>query len=127
MPIHQSSARLWIALCTVALFFGTLMPGSWRDSATRPFEGVLPMSALAHVALFAAIMFLLPLARPWQLKGWHYPLLALALAVATEGLQFFADGRHPGLDGVVQDLIGAFIGWGLATAAGPSTAPFRRR
>lgn len=47
---------------------------------------------------------------------WHAPALALALALLTGGLQSFAVNRHPGLDGVAQDLIGAAIGFWLGRA-----------
>lgn len=108
--LSPSSARLWSLVFMSALFFGTLMPGSWRDSATRPFESLLNLSMVAHVVLFAALCYLLPLARLWRVRLWHAMALALALAAITEGLQFFAEGRHPGADGVLQDLIGAALG-----------------
>ena len=110
------TARLSMGLLTAALFFGTLMPGSWRDNATRPFEDFVNLSAAAHVVLFALLCYLLPMARLWRVQLWHAPALAVALALLTEGLQFLAVDRHPGLNGVAQDLIGAAIGFWLGRA-----------
>jgi len=120
MHISRSVARLFTVALLLLLFLGTLMPGAWKDAATRPFGNGIDLPALAHVALFAAIFSLIPLACFWQVKFWHAPALGLALALLTEGLQFFAIDRHPNLAGIVQDvsgaLIGGAIGWRLALA-----------
>lgn len=107
----RRTARIFVGLLLVALFVGTLMPGSWKDSALRPLHSPLDLSALAHVVLFAAIALALPHARWWTVRAWHIPALALALALLTEGLQYFAIERHPNLAGVLQDMAGALMGW----------------
>ena len=105
--------RLLTAASISLLFFGTLMPGSWKHSAERTVGSPLDLAALAHVVLFAAIFYLLPLARWWRVRSWHLFAVGLGLALTTEGLQFFAIDRHPNLAGVVQDMTGATIGWAL--------------
>ncbi len=103
------------------LFLGTLMPGAWKDAAIQPLATPLDLAAMAHVALFAAICFMLPFASFWQVKTWHVPLFGLALALLTEGLQFFAVDRHPNMAGIYQDVAGALLGcalWRAFTAAG---------
>lgn len=108
--ISPQAARASTALFTAALFFGTLMPGNWRDAATQPFDEWVNLSAAAHVLLFAVLCYLLPQARLWRTQLWHAAALALALALLTEGLQFLAVQRHPSLAGVLQDLVGAGLG-----------------
>ena len=110
----QARAKLFLTLLTCVLFFGTLMPGSWKAAATPGVRLFVNPAALAHVLLFAAICFVLPLARIWIARPWHVPALALGLALLTEGLQFFAVDRHPSLAGVAYDLAGGAIGWALA-------------
>lgn len=113
MYIHKRFARHATAVLTALLFLGTLMPGRWKEAATTTFNSSLNLSALAHVALFAAICFMLAIARFWPLKPWHVPTVGLALALLSEGLQFFAIDRHPNMAGVYQDMIGALAGWAL--------------
>lgn len=121
MLISRPAARLLTVALLALLFLGTLMPGAWKDAATRPFGNGIDLPALAHVVLFAAIFSMVPLACFWKVKFWHAPALGLALALLTEGLQYFAIDRHPNLAGIVQDLIGALIGaavgWRLAASA----------
>lgn len=113
MFILRRFARPLTAALIALLFFGTLMPGSWKDAGARPFPfaGELPM--LAHIVLFAAICSMVPLARFWTVKFWHVPAFGLLLALLTEGLQFFAIDRHPNLAGIAQDMAGAFMGWAI--------------
>lgn len=99
------------------LFFGTLMPGSWKHSAEQSVYSPFDLAVAAHVVLFAAICYLLPLARFWRMRSWHVLAAGLVLALVTEGLQFFAIDRHPEIAGVVQDLIGTAIGWSLGRTA----------
>jgi hypothetical protein len=106
----------------VALFVGTLMPGTWKRSAEVALSAPGPLSMAAHVALFAGICFLLPHARPWRVVPWHVLGVGLALALLTEGLQFFSPGRHPEWAGVMQDMVGAAIGWALGKRWGPGPA-----
>ena len=129
MLISRSAARLLTFAFLVLLFLGTLMPGAWKDAATRPFGNGIDLPALAHVAVFAALFSMVPLAGFWKVKFWHAPALGLALALLTEGLQFFAIDRHPNLAGIGQDLLGALIGgavgWRLAASARSAPAAVR--
>ncbi len=109
----RNFAKLMVTFLLAALFFGTLMPGAWKDAGVQPFAAIVNLAVLAHVVLFAAICFLLQVGRFWALKPWHVPAVGLALALATEGLQFFAIDRHPDLAGVLQDLVGTAIGWAM--------------
>ena len=109
----RCAARFITCFLTVALFVGTLMPGGWKEAAVKRFPTSVDLAALAHVALFAGICFAVPPAQFWRVRPWHVFALGLALALATEGLQFFAIERHPNLAGVTQDMIGAFMGWAL--------------
>lgn len=113
MDIDRRFARYATVVLTALLFFGTLMPGRWKDAATTPFDSPLNLAAMAHVAMFAAICFMLSIARFWTLKPWHVPAAGLALALLTEGLQFLAIDRHPNMAGVYQDMLGALVGWAL--------------
>jgi VanZ family protein len=58
--------------------------------------------------MFAAMAWVasVPLAWPWL----RVMLVALALALLTEGLQFFAMDRHPRLLDVAIDLAGTGLG-----------------
>jgi hypothetical protein len=111
--MQRDAARFISSLLLVALFVGTLMPGSWKDAAAAPFASPVDLAVLAHVALFAGICFTLPPAQFWNVKSWHVLVLGLALALLTEGLQFFAIERHPNVAGVAQDIAGTFIGWAV--------------
>lgn len=110
----QQRAKTLLGALLIALFAGTLMPGHWKESALRPMHSPIDLSMVAHVVLFTAMAMVLPQARPWRLRWWHLPLAGLALALLTEGLQFFAIDRHPNLAGVAQDMAGTFMGWALA-------------
>jgi hypothetical protein len=106
------TARITLALVTIAIFFGTLMPGSWKDAGLGPLQRHFDAAALAHFCLFAAFAFTLRYA-----FGWRAALAigaGLALGMLTEGLQFFAIDRHPEWRGVAQDLAGSVFGWVLA-------------
>ncbi len=113
MPVWL--ARTGSLLFTFAILLGTLLPGRFREAATRPFDLVLDVGLVAHVVLFAGLAFQLPFARWWHTQArWHVPAIGLALALLTEGLQHFVPGRHPNLAGVLQDLAGTLAGWTAA-------------
>ena len=116
--MRRDAARLISSFLLVALFVGTLVPGSWKDAAAAPFASPVDLAVLAHVALFAGICFTLPPAQFWRVKSWHVLVLGLALALLTEGLQFFAIDRHPNVAGVTQDMAGTLIGWACAWLRG---------
>ncbi|AMO24167.1 hypothetical protein GCM10027034_16490 [Ramlibacter solisilvae] len=125
--MRTQQARFLTLALVVALLTGTLMPGSWKHAALDPLQSPIDLSAIAHVVLFAAITAMLPLARFWDVTHWHLAAAGLALALLTEGLQFFAIDRHPNLAGVAQDMAGVLLGWLLLlrirTAAAVSRPP----
>jgi hypothetical protein len=116
--MSRDAARFISSFLTVALFVGTLMPGSWKNAAASPFPRSLDLAVIAHIALFAGICFTMAPARFWDVRSWHVLTVGLALALLTEGLQFFAIERHPNLDGVLQDMIGVVVGWALGRLRG---------
>jgi hypothetical protein len=116
--MSRDAARLISSFLMLALFVGTLMPGSWRNAAVSPFPHAINPAMVAHIALFAGICFTLAPARFWNVRSWHVLTVGLTLALLTEGLQFFAIERHPNLDGVLQDLFGALLGWAFGRLRG---------
>lgn len=116
--MQRDAARFISSFLVVALFVGTLMPGSWKSAATAPFPSATELAALAHIAVFAGICFTLPPAQFWKVRSWHVLALGLVLALLTEGLQFFAIERHPNMAGVAQDMAGAFVGWAFGRLRG---------
>ncbi|TFZ00008.1 hypothetical protein [Ramlibacter rhizophilus] len=117
----QPLSRTGVPLLLVLLFVGTLMPGAWKIGALDRIGGPLDLAALAHVLLFAGLAFLWPYTRWLAPQGrWQLPVFGLALALLTEGLQFFADGRHPNLAGVLQDLLGVLLGSLLGRLSAPA-------
>jgi len=133
MTITRPSARFATAALTALLLLGTLMPGAWKETATHSLDAPVDLAMLAHIGLFAAISFAVPLARFWNVKSWHVPTFGLTLALLTEGLQFFAIERHPNMAGIYQDMFGTLLGWAaghLLNSAGaprsPTAGPARR-
>ena len=109
---------LVLALCAVALFAGTMVPGAWKFAIESSlFPRRFPASALAHFLLFALAGVCLGRA-PFSLRPLTVLGIALLAALATEGLQHFAVGRHPRLKDVGIDLLGALSGTGLAVWLG---------
>lgn len=105
---YRFAWRLLLVL-VLLLVVGTQMPGAWRAGIEGRLHSPWPLSSWAHFFMFAAMAWVasVPLA-------WHWlrvVLVALALALLTEGLQFFAIDRHPQLLDVGIDLAG--IGLGL--------------
>ena len=92
----------------VAFFVGTQMPNAWRNGVENSLSAPFPLSSWAHFAVFfsmSLVLLMRPLACPVR---WVLPL-ALALALLTEGLQFFAVDRHPRLVDVGIDMAGAML------------------
>ena len=96
----------------VALMVGTQMPGAWRSGVIDALHAPSILSSLAHLVLFAG-MAAVAAARPLQWPVLRILVVALALAVLTELLQFFALDRHPMLRDVGIDLAGALLGVGF--------------
>lgn len=101
-------ARRFLALQVLLLLVGTLMPGAWRGSVEHAVASSLPLSSLAHFVMFAGMALVLA-ARPLAWPVARIVLAALALALLTEGLQFFAIERHPRLLDVGIDMAGTFF------------------
>lgn len=112
-----------MALLLLALLVGTQMPGIWRAAVNQAIAPNWGLSSWAHFVIFAA-MAGLAYAQP---IAWALPRLlpgALGLALLTEGLQFFAQDRHPRWLDVGIDMAGAAFGvlcvtmvrWRLARA-----------
>lgn len=96
------------------LMVGTLMPGAWRAGIEVSLHSPWGLSSWAHLLLFTSMSLVAtrPLAWPWL----RVLLAALALALLTEGLQYFAIDRHPRWIDVGIDLAGAVLGVLLSRA-----------
>lgn len=113
---YQFSQRL-LVLQALLLLIGTQMPSAWRTGIEASLHAPFGLSSWAHFVLFAGmavVAFARPLVWPWP----RVLLAALALALATEGLQFFALDRHPRMLDVVIDLAGALAGVALVMVVG---------
>jgi len=103
-----------LSLHILTLFFGTLMPGAWRSAVEQSVHAGLGLSSWAHFVLFASMAWLQTVSPlRWPLR--RVLLIALALGLVTEGLQFFAIDRHPRWIDIGIDLAGALAGVGLAS------------
>ena len=109
----RPQAVFLLALLLVSLFFGTQMPGAWRDEVFRVTQLPWQLTKVAHFVLFAGIAFLAhvqPLRWPWlRVSG-----MALGLALLTEFLQRYASHRDPSWLDVGIDMCGAGLGLYLA-------------
>jgi VanZ family protein len=92
------------------LMVGTQMPGAWRNAAEQSVHAPFPLSSWAHLALFTGIALVLSI-RPITWPTVRIVLMTLALALLTEGLQFFAVDRHPRLTDVGIDMTGVVLGF----------------
>lgn len=111
------TARSLLSLLVILLMIGTQMPGPWRNAIAHGLHAPDVAPGFAHLSLFAGIAWVAS-ARP---LAWRWPLvllLALSLALLTEGLQFFAIDRHPSWRDVGIDLCGACLGMLLGRVAG---------
>ena len=104
---HRFSWSLLI-LQLLALLVGTQMPGFWRSQVEHSLHAPSWLSSLAHFVLFAGMTLVLAV-RPLAWPTRRVLLTALALALLTEGLQFFAIDRHPRLIDVGIDMAGALL------------------
>lgn len=109
MNISRKSAERLLAFLVLVLLVGTQMSGVWRDAVQN---AVLPgwgLSSGAHFVLFASMAWLArvaPLAQPIVRIGLH----GLALALLTEGMQFFAIDRNASWADVGIDMSGVVAG-----------------
>ena len=110
----RAAWRLQIVLLLL-LLIGTQMPNAWRAGIEGSLHLPWGISSWAHLVLFASMAWVAS-----AHLGWRAPrilLVALALALLTEGLQYFAINRHPRLLDVGIDLAGAGLAIGLAWLA----------
>lgn len=110
-----------LVLMLLALLVGTQMPGAWRSGIEHRVTALSGLSSWAHVVLFAAMALVLRL-RPLAWPAVRVLLWALALALLTEGLQFFAIDRYPRLLDVVIDMAGALLALALVEGRSLCTA-----
>lgn len=103
-----------LALLVLALLVGTQMPGAWRSGVVHSLHAPSVLSSWAHFVLFAGMALLL-LVRPLAWPAGRVLLMALALALLTEGLQFFAIERHPRWIDVGIDMAGTLVALVLVT------------
>jgi VanZ family protein len=113
MNISRKSALGLLLVLLVLLLFGTQMPGAWRDDAFRVTHLPWQLTKVAHFVLFAG-MAAVARVQPLRWSMARVGVLALALALLTEGLQFFASNRNPTWHDVGIDMAGAAVGLLLA-------------
>lgn len=80
-------------------------PMNWLESHTTAID-------FDHVAMFVLLGFFWKLLSP-ATRWWRIALMMLALAVATELMQYAVPGRTPKLGDIRDDLLGAAMGWCL--------------
>ncbi|OYU43147.1 MAG: hypothetical protein CFE44_19995 [Burkholderiales bacterium PBB4] len=107
--LPRKTALRVLAVLMGLLVFGTQMPGLWRDAVFEATHLPWQLTKVAHFVLFAGLACLghvRPVAwrLPWVLAG------ALLVAMATEGMQFWAAGRSPSWWDVGIDMAGALVG-----------------
>ncbi|MEO7400649.1 MAG: VanZ family protein [Polaromonas sp.] len=110
--MKQQVSRVLLGLQLLALLVGTQMPNAWRNGAVQAMHAPSWVSSLGHFVLFAGMAMVLS-ARPMAWPVARIVLAALALALLSEGLQFFALDRHPRWLDVGIDMAGALAGVGL--------------
>lgn len=110
-------AHSLLALHLLVLFVGTQMSGAWRDGIESGVHAPFPLSSLAHFLIFTGMALVLAV-RPLSWPAGRVLLLALALALLTEGLQFFAIDRHPRWVDVGIDMAGALLALGVVVLYG---------
>ncbi|MEO5661239.1 MAG: VanZ family protein [Polaromonas sp.] len=113
--ISSRWARGLLALLVLSLLVGTQMPGVWRNGIEHGMHAPMAFSSWAHFVLFIGLTLVMAM-RPLAWPVARVLLATLALALLTEGLQFFAIDRHPRLSDVGIDMAGtllalAFLKW----------------
>lgn len=97
-----------LVLLVLALLVGTQMPGAWRSGVERSLHAPLPLSSWAHFVLFTGMALVLSV-RPLAWPAGRVLLVALALALLSEALQFLAIERHPRWIDVGIDMAGTLL------------------
>jgi VanZ family protein len=97
-----------LLLLVLTLVIGTQIPGTLRNQIETGLHAPLSFSSWAHFVLFTCIALVLSL-RPIVWPAQWVILMTFGLALATEGLQFFAPGRHPRLIDLVIDMAGTLL------------------
>jgi VanZ family protein len=110
--MKQQIAWVLIGLQLLALLVGTQMPGAWRSDAVQTLHAPSWLSSFSHFALFTGMTMVLAV-RPLAWPVARIVLVALALALLTEGLQLLAIDRHPRLLDVGIDMAGTFFALAL--------------
>ena len=115
-PLSDRLMRCWLGLQVIALFVGTMMPGGIRNriqgDVERGLTSGLNLSSMAHLLLFACMAFTMT-RLPFQWRAVRIVLVALVLALLSEGMQYFAIDRHPRWIDVGIDMAGALLGLGI--------------
>ncbi len=84
------------------------IPLLWLDNVSAS----LPLD-LTHVALFSLVGFAMAILWP-RARWWQLAMPLVLLSVGSELLQFWVPGREPRIGDVVDDLIGAALGYLLS-------------
>jgi VanZ family protein len=113
MTITRKTAGWLLVVLVLLLLAGTQMPGAWRNAIVNGLHHNWGLSSWGHLAMFTCMAFLARIS-PLRQSVLRIAMSALALALLTEGLQFFAIDRHPGWGDVAIDLAGAALGLLLA-------------
>ena len=113
MKISRQTAIGLLAVLLFLLFFGTQMPGAWRDETFRVTHLPWQLTKVAHFVLFAS-MACLARVPPLRVPLLRVAVVALGLALLTEGLQFFASNRNPTWHDIGIDMAGMAVGLLLA-------------
>ncbi|MEY6432634.1 VanZ family protein [Thioalkalicoccus limnaeus] len=105
------------ALAALSAWLGDIVPFE------PPRQGPVNTAALGHFGLFLVIATLVFAAR-LDLGWWRLFGILTGLAIISELLQFFVDGRHPSALDVLIDLLGILCG-ALLIASTPWLRPPR--
>ncbi|MDQ3058656.1 MAG: VanZ family protein [Pseudomonadota bacterium] len=109
--ISRRLAWSLLALHVLALLVGTQMPGAWRSGVEHSIHAPVSLASWAHFGVFTSMALLMSV-RPLAWPVGQVVLLTLALALLTEGLQFFAIDRHPRWIDVGIDMAGTLLALG---------------
>lgn len=128
----RAHAPLGVLVALIIVLWGVLMPGDVKNGLDRwvcelfawqPRDSIgVSWSSLSHGAMFFFLGAILAFLRPDQ-RGSSLLIDLLILAVSTEVMQLFVDGRTADVaDGGI-DFLGALIGIGVVRALSSSRIP----